>query len=303
MGNQKIYGLFILVSTLFGSTFLAISLGLKAGASPLFYAALRFTTAGGILLTVLILSKRASFASIRSLAGRGILFSLFMTVGSFGCMFIAQTRVDSGFMARFDASGPLVTALFAVLFLGKRLSLAHFAAFFLGTTGTFLIASPAARAEPVYLIAAAGTVLFYAAGNVLYPLLFSDEENPVLISAIQAFVGGIILLGIALGTENLQFPSAAFWPFLYLVIGGSIFGHTAALILVRDAGPVFASGWLYVSPVIATVLGVWVLDESITAVGICGTIMALAGVFILGRTEEPTVRPQDLGAPAIPQDR
>ena len=98
-------------------------------------------------------------------------------------MFIAQTRVDSGFMARFDATGPLVTALFAVLFLGKKLSLDHFGAFFLGTAGCFLIASPAADAEPAYLIATAGTVLFYAAGNVLYPILFSADENPVLISA------------------------------------------------------------------------------------------------------------------------
>jgi drug/metabolite transporter (DMT)-like permease len=285
MRNKKIYGLFILVCTLFGSTFLAISLGLKAGASPLFYAALRFTTAGGLLLIVLLLSKKASLATIRPLTARGILFSFFMTVGSFGCMFIAQTRVDSGFMARFDATGPLVTALFAVLFLGKKLSLAHFAAFFLGTAGSFLIASPAAEAEPAYLIATAGTVLFYAAGNVLYPILFSADENPVLISAIQAFAGGIILMGIALGTETVRFPFAALWPFLYLVIGGSILGHTAALVLVRDAGPVFASSWLYVSPVIATILGAGILNESITTAGIWGTVLAFSGVFLLNRIE------------------
>jgi len=285
MQNKRIYGLFILVCTLFGSTFLAISLGLKAGASPLFYAALRFTAAGGILLIALVLSKRANLATILPLTGRGTLFSFFMTVGSFGCMFIAQTRVDSGFMARFDATGPLVTALLAALFLGKKLSLAHFAAFFLGTAGSFLIASPAAKAEPAYLIATAGAVLFYAAGNVLYPILFSDDESPVLISAIQAFAGGIILMGIALSTETVRFPFAALWPFLYLVIGGSILGHTAALVLVRDAGPVFASSWLYVSPVIATILGAGILNESITTAGILGTVLAFAGVFLLNRIE------------------
>ena len=38
-------------------------------------------------------------------------------------------------------------------------------------------------------------------------------------------------MGIALGTETVRFPFAALWPFLYLVIGGSVLGHTAALVL------------------------------------------------------------------------
>jgi drug/metabolite transporter (DMT)-like permease len=290
MQNKRIYGLFILVCTVFGSTFLSISLGLKAGASPLFFAALRFACAGGIMLLALWVAKRLPFYAIGSLAGRAMFFSLFMTVGTFGCMFMAQTRVDSGFMARLDATGPLVTALFAALLLRKKMAFTHAVAFVLGTTGTFLIASPAARAETPYLIVAAGSVLFYGAGNVLYPMLFSEGEDPVLISALQAFFGGLILMMIALPTETIHFPLSATGPFLYLVLCGSIIGHTAALVLVRDAGPVFASGWLYVSPVIATVLGALVLGESISASGVLGTVVALAGVFVLGRAERGKAR-------------
>ena len=286
MRNRKIYILFVLVCTLFGTTFLFISLGLKAGASPLFFAAIRFTAAGGIMLSALLLSRRVSPGTVRSMAGRGIIFSLFMTVGTFGCMFLAQTRVDSGFMARFDATGPLVTAVFAAICLGKKISAKHYTAFILGTAGGFFIASPTARAEPVYLIFAAGSVLLYAAGNVLYPLLFSDTEDPILVSAIQSFSGGLILLGTAVATERLQFPPAAIVPLLYLIFGGSIIGHTAVLVLVRDAGPVFASGWLYVAPVIATALGGLALDEPITASGILGMVLALAGVFVLNRAEK-----------------
>ena len=270
---------------MFGSTFLAISLGLKAGATPLFFAALRYIAAGGTMLPALFLAQRVTMGSVSALAGRSAFFSLFMTVGTFGCMFIAQTRVDSGFMARLDATGPLVTALLAALLLGKKPTFPHLIAFTLGTAGGFLIATPAANADILYLGLAAGSVVAYAGGNVLYPLIFHKDEDPILISALQSLVGGFILMAAALVTETIRFPLAALGPFIYLVLGGSVIGHTAALALVRDTGPVFASTWLYVAPVLATVLGALVLEEPITVPGIFGMVMALAGVFILGVTQ------------------
>ena len=282
---KRIYSLFILVCAVFGSTFLAISLGLKAGASPLFFAALRFTIAGAILMAGLRAAHRFSLPEARALAGRTVFFSLFMTAGTFGCMFIAQTQVDSGFVARLDATGPILTAFFAALMLRKKLGLSHLLAFALGTGGSILIAAPAVRAEPLYLGFALGSVLLYAAGNVLYPLLFSRGDDPVLISALQAFFGGLILMVAALLTEPVCFPLAAVWPLAYLVLAGSVIGHTASLILVRDAGPVFASAWLYVAPGVATILGALVLREPVTLAGVLGTVMALAGVFALSRAE------------------
>lgn len=285
MRRKTVYPLFVLVCLIFGTTFLAISLGLQAGASPVFYAALRFSTAGAIMLLAMLFAGRIPSANMVSLLFRSFILSLFLTVGTFGCMFVAQTRIDSGFMARLDAGGPILTAFFAVLFLGKKLGVYHFVAFFLGMSGSFLIASPVAGADPVYLVIAAASVVFYAAGNSLYPVIFRQEENTVLISALQSFIGGIILMIIALFTEAVSFSPAAIIPFLYLVIGGSVVGHTATLVLVREAGPVFASGWLFVSPVIATVLGFFILREQVSFAGIAGMVLALTGVFILNHAE------------------
>jgi drug/metabolite transporter (DMT)-like permease len=282
---KKSYFLFILVCALFGHTFLAISLGLQAGASPLFLAACRFTVAGFLMIMGLLLVKRTTFNDIRLMAGRSLFFSLFMTAGTFGFMFIAQTRVDSGFMARLDSTGPLVTALVASIFLKKRMGLLHGMAFVFGTAGSFLIAAPAASAEPLYLVFAAISVLLYAIANAIYPLLFKEEEDPVLVSALQSFFGGILLLGMALLIEPISLPTAALGPLLYLIVGGSILAHTATLILVRDEGPVFASAWLYVAPVVATLSGYFILGEMVTSVGILGMILALVGVFILSRAE------------------
>ena len=282
---KRMYSLFVLVCLVFGSTFLAISLGLKAGASPLFFASLRFTIAGALLMAGLGATHGCRMSEVRRLAGRTMLFSLFMTAGTFGCMFIAQTRVDSGFVARLDAIGPIVTAFFAAVLLRKKLGLFHLAAFALGTGGSILIAASAVQAEALYLGFALGSVLLYGIGNVLYPLLFSRGDSPVLISALQAFFGGLILMAAAVLTEQVRFPLAAVWPLAYLVLAGSVVGHTASLVLVRDAGPVFASAWLYVAPGVATALGVLVLGEAVTVTGTLGTALALAGVFALGWAE------------------
>ncbi|MDC7219111.1 MAG: EamA family transporter [Spirochaetales bacterium] len=285
MQSKKSYLLFILVCAIFGHTFLAISMGIQAGASPLFLAALRFTAAGVLMLTGLLISGKADWASLKRLLVRSIILSLFLTVGTFGCMFIAQTHVDSGFMARLDAAGPLVTAFLAALFFKKKITPLHMGAFILGMGGSFLIAAPAVSAEPFYLIFAVATVLFYALANAIYPRLFAKEDDPVTVSALQALCGGLILLVLAFVFEPVSLPGAAIGPLLYLILAGSILGHTATLILVRDAGPVFASSWLYVAPVIATISGYFVLGETITPAGMAGTVIALAGVFVLDRAE------------------
>ena len=285
MQTPKTYALFALVCAIFGTTFLAIRTGLDAGASPLFYAGLRFVIAGLVLSVALFASGRLTFCAAISLAPRAALLSGFLTVGTFGCMFVAETRIDSGLMARLDTAGPLLTALFAAMFLGKRLRPAHGLAFILGSAGSFFIASPAALAEPAFLVAAIGSVLFYAAGNAIYPLLFRARENPVAVSALQTLIGGIVLLAAAPLLETPAFPAAAFGSLLWLALAGSVVAQTATLVLIRDAGPVFASSWLYVSPAVATVAGALLLGEPFTALGLAGTAAALAGVFVMDRAE------------------
>jgi drug/metabolite transporter (DMT)-like permease len=289
MSRRRIYGLFALVCLIFGSTFLAIRIGLDEGASPLFFAALRFVSAGGCMLALLLLTKRTSFTRLRPLLLRSAVLSLFLTVGTFGCMFIAETRVDSGLMARLDGAGPIVTAVFAAVLLGKKLNLRHGMAFVTGSAGVLLMAAPAAsRSEPFFLAMAMASVVLYAAGNAVYPRLFRHEEDTVTVSALQSFVGGILLLVAALMLEDIAFTSAAVPALLYLIVGGSIVAHTATLVLVREAGPVFASGWLYAAPVAATALGALVLGEGVGASDFLGILLALGGVFLLNRAE--TVR-------------
>ena len=53
---------YLLMCLIFGTTFLAIKLGIDAGAPPFFSAGIRFLTAGGILLSYMVARRRASFS-------------------------------------------------------------------------------------------------------------------------------------------------------------------------------------------------------------------------------------------------
>jgi drug/metabolite transporter (DMT)-like permease len=66
-----------------------------------------------------------------------------------------------------------------------------------------------------------------------------------------------------------------------------VLGHSLSLVVVRDAGSVFASSWLYVSPPVATALGAVVLGEQFGAAELGGTGLALVGVYLVTR---PAVR-------------
>ncbi len=307
MKTRKSIALFTVICGIFGTTFLAISLGLDAGASPLFFAGIRFTCAGLILFCIVLARggvSRPGFAGVFprlfALLPRSVLLSLFLTVGTFGCIFIAQTRVDSGFMARLDATGPLVTAALSFLFLAKRFNVLHALALILGTVGTLLIVVPGVPSLPSggqamlegwpFVLMAIGSVIFYAAGNAVYPLLFASHDDPIEVSALQTLSGGGLLLVLSVITEHPVLPVAALGPLLYLILAGSVVAQTATLILVRDEGPVFASMWLYVAPPIASIAGALVRHEALAPGGLLGMILAMAGVTLMTWAESLPAR-------------
>ncbi|HUX12042.1 MAG TPA: EamA family transporter [Spirochaetia bacterium] len=289
MYPKTVYVAFGVVCGVFGTTFLAIRMGLMAGASPVFLAGVRFTVAGMVLLGALLAAGYTNGRTVAGLLGRASVISLFLTAGTFGFMFWAETRIDSGYMARLDSTGPIVAASFAAALLRARIRVFHLVGFAAGTLGVILLSGGirSAPADWSGLAAALVSVVLYSLGMVLYPKLFAPRDDPVTVNALQMAVGGILLLLVSPLLESARLPltGGVIFPLLYLVVAGSIVGHTANLVVVRRAGPVFASSWLYVAPPIATAAGAIVLGETVGLQDIAGTLLALVGVFFVTRPE------------------
>ncbi len=291
---SRVYAVFCLVCLVFGTTFLAIRIGLASGAPPFLFAGIRFFTAGLALAAALLASRRTSARALAALAPRAALLSVPYIVVNFGATFWAEQYIGSATAAQIDAVCPIASAALSALFLGKRLRLAHFAGMAAGFGGVWLIVggSPAASpgAGPMPLIASfvmLCSAICFAGSSVLYKRLFSGADDPFAVNSLNMLFGGSGLLAIAWATGSPSFPleSGTLLPLAYLVVMGSLVGHSANLWLVRAAGPLFASQWSYVSPLIATAAGALLLGEKVGLGAAAGTAATLAGVALISRAE------------------
>lgn len=309
MKKGPIYLVFCLVCAVFGTTFLAIKLGVSAGAPPFLFAGLRFTAAGLILGLVLVAAGKARPRDFLVLAPRAALVSVFYIMANFGATFWAEQYIDSGTAAQIDAVNPLAAALLSALFLGRRFRPSHALGLALGFAGVWLIvrgaagSAGAAGGSDLSLIASlvmlAGAVSM-AGASILFLRLFDDTVSPFMVNSLNMFMGGLGLLALAAATGERSFPmtAGALLPLLYLVVAGSLVGHSANLWLIRKAGPVFASSWSYASPVIATVVGALVLGEKVSGWNIVGAVLTLTGVYVIARAETRAARS---AAPSVSQ--
>jgi drug/metabolite transporter (DMT)-like permease len=299
MHSRKVYAVFALVCSIFGTTFLAIRLGVTAGAPPFLFAGIRFTAAGAILAIALLASRRATFSSLSALAPRAALLSLPYIVGNFGATFWAEQYIASGTAAQIDAAAPIASALLSVLFLKKRLSAGHILGTVAGFGGVWLIVRGMAGSGPVASVAGGGNMatlaglvmlagaVSFAGAGVLYKRLFDDKVDSFSVNALNMLFGGLGLMALALATGQRSFPmaAAALLPLAYLIVVGSLVGHSANLWLVRKAGPLFTQSWSYVAPVIATVVGALALGERTGWHSLVGAGLTLGGVWLISRAE------------------
>jgi drug/metabolite transporter (DMT)-like permease len=290
MRTSRVYAVFGLVCAIFGTTFLAIKMGVSAGAPPFLFAGLRFAAAGLALGAALLASGRTSLRALAALAPRAALLSLPYIIANFGATFWAEQFIASSTAAQIDAACPIASAILSSAFLGKRLKAAHGLGIAAGFVGVWLIVRGGRGGGHESLIASivmVGGAVSFAGASVLYRRLFDDAVDPFAVNALNMLSGGLGLLLVAAltGQRSLPMTGAALLPLLYLVVVGSLIGHSANLWLVKKAGPLFTSSWSYVSPVIATAVGAVALGETLSAWSAAGAAATLFGVYLIARAE------------------
>ena len=284
------------VCLIFGTTFLAIKVGTNAGIPPFLGAGLRFATAGAILVLV----RGGLFGSRRPTAGfigRAAVLGLLIIGFTFACTYWAIQHLASGHIAQIQSSAPILVAVLAALLLGKRLRLLHGLGLGAGFAGAVLLVGLAtgySDLAPRGAVVAVGAELFYGLGTIWYRHAFGDGTDSLQVNGFSMLSGGLFLCAVALATGQTSFPvtAPAVGSLLYLIVFGSIGGHSMYLWLVGHTGPVFASTWLYVSPIIATMVGAVVLSEQVLAENIAGAALVILGVYLINRAEQrrPLVR-------------
>ncbi|MGG4044539.1 DMT family transporter [Paenibacillus favisporus] len=280
---------YLLMCLIFGTTFLAIKIGVDASAPPFFSAGLRFFAAGLALFLWMVWRKKNRFGLL--LRKEMLLSGILLTFGTFAPLYWAEQHVSSGSAAVFSATGPLIILLIQMLVFKAKSTARTVAGCLLGFSGVLLLLfsdlSPSTGGAWISggLVILAGEIC-YAAGTLYSRKVIQrfPEASPIALNAAQMMHGGFLLLVLSLLTEPIhaaRLPAgAALGSLVYLIVMGSMVAHSLYYWLVAKTNPVFPSTWLYISPMIAMAAGTVLYHERITWLSVAGMITIIVGTLI-----------------------
>ncbi|OPZ00324.1 multidrug DMT transporter permease [Bradyrhizobium sacchari] len=291
-----VIGAFAAIYLLWGSTYFAITLGLKS-IQPFLLMALRSFCGGTVLLAMS--GRQVADVSMRTWA-TACLCGLLFFVGCHGVLAFAQQSVPSGVAAIVLATIPFWILLIDTLFPGdQRPRPLALLALVPGFFGVGLVAwqnveqAGISILPVVWLLLAA---LSWSAGTVLSRRM-SSETSAILLSGMQLSIGGAVLFAISWLTGEVEnFRPRDVSPIslaavLWLIVAGSVIGFVAYNWLLENVPTSLVSTYTFVNPVIAVLLGTIVLGEPFSRMMLLGAGLVIISVIIIWRAEHAANRP------------
>lgn len=276
---------FAIVYVVWGSTYLAIRIGVQV-LPPALFAGVRFLIAG--LLMLLYAWWRGAQLPRAARDWRNItVTSLLMLAGANGLVTWSEQWIESNQAALIIATSALWLSWMGTWGpQGERLNALTILGLALGFGGVAVLVHSGLSLKSAPYLAYAGLILspvLWAAGSV-----WSRREPvgcpPAMTAALQTLIAGVVMstLGVALGE-----PARWVWErdsllaLAYLILFGSCLAYGAYFWLVHQVPPARLGTYAYVNPAVAVLLGWWLLDEHLNATQVLGTVIILAGVVLV----------------------
>ena len=243
---------------------------------PLLVAALRSLPIG-LLLTAWLRQLPTGIWWWRILILGGLNIGIFQAL-----LFMAAYRLPGGVAATAGAIQPLLVVLFSWMLLHERPSKLSFMAAFAGFLGVgLLVLGPAARLDTVGIAAAIAGAATMGLGTVLTKR-WQRPVSLMVFTAWQLAIGGIILLPIALILEGPLPPlsTSNLFGFVYLGLIGT---GLAYALWFRGIDKLSASAVSYLglmSPVVATLIGFVLLNQTFTLIQLVGISLVLISIVV-----------------------
>jgi drug/metabolite transporter (DMT)-like permease len=202
----------------------------------------------------------------------------------------SEQRISAGLAGVLSGTTPLLTLLLASAFGVGRLTVARVLGLMLGLVGVVVLAAPwhdGTRAvSGAGILAALGAAACYAASYVYARRLLTNRDTePLVLAAAQLSVGAC-LLGVAmpwLGRQQVTLSTTVILSVVALGVLSTGIAYVLNYRLIQDEGPTAAAMTNYLTPVVAVLLGVAVVDEQLSWNLVAGTAMVLLGVWIAER--------------------
>lgn len=291
MSTLRNGGLFLLLSALWGTAFMAIKAGL-AFLPPVLFAAVRYDVAGAVLLGYAAYASdywrprtRRDWSAV--LVGATLIIGLYNAF-----LFVGQQGVTSAVAAILVATSPILTTGFSRLVLpGQRLTPLGTLGLLLGFVGVGLVARPDRSTLLGEDLLFPGAVLLAAVSVALGSVLTQRIESGISTEGTVAWsnaLGAVLLHAISAGLPSespagVDVTPGAVLAVAYLAVFASAVGYLIYFHLLDRVGAVEINLVSYAVPVFAAVAGWLVLGETLDAAAVAGFAVIFAGFLLLKR--------------------
>ena len=278
---------FFAIYIVWGSTYVFNKIAVSE-LPPFFLASLRFITAG---LLIMVISKILNFKlaiTKKQFLNSLIAGFLFLVYGN-GVFVWALKYVDSGFAALLAATQPLFVLLLMRLIDRKPMQKKSIIGVLLGLIGMYLLVS---QQE---ITSSEGSILgifmiFTCVFSWSYGSVFVSKadlpKNFFVSTGYQMLIAGFMLLiGSLIFKETwvspLNWNTEVQLSMMFLITFGGIAVFTAFNYLLKNVSTEKVATSAYVNPIIAMLLGWYVLDERLSLQSIIASVVLLTGVYFI----------------------
>lgn len=288
----------LILCGIWGSTWLFIKLGLE-DLPPITFAGIRFVISCAILFPI-VWTRHLPLPQTKRdwllLAATGVLsFGL-----NYGLVFWGEQYISSGLAALLQATLPAFGLVIAHIYLpSERITWVKIAGVILGVCGVGVVFSNqlaiSGRQALAGCVALVLSAFFAAYSNVLVKK-HASKMNPAVIAAVQMLFGFIPLLVVGLAVEGnplrFRWTAIALISMFYLAIVGSVIAFLLYYWLLQNMDVTKSMLISLVTPVVAVILGMLVLDEELSWRTLLGGAMIIAGIgFIVVRKAKSPITP------------
>jgi drug/metabolite transporter (DMT)-like permease len=291
MKNQtKAYIAYAFICIIWGTTYLAIRVAVLHY-PPYLMAGTRQVLSGLILVAIALMINRQVDLSRKNIMQQAIIGFLLITMGN-GLVTWAEQYIQSGIAALICSTMPISAVLINIVNGKERLNLRVILGMLLGFSGVAVVFheslnQQASGDNQIFIIGI--IALFVATFSWALGSLFNkrnvDAKNSLFNAGLQVIIGGSFMFIISPFVDHYEhlvlWNEEGFWAVVYLIVFGSVLAYAAYMYALKVLPVGFVTSYAYVNPLVAVLLGSWMLDESLNMYTILAFVMIIMGIFIV----------------------
>ena len=286
---------FAAVCFFWGTTYLGIKVALET-VPPFLLGGMRFTLAGSVLAVALKLMGRPWPAWRQAPTFLLVGFTM-LGFGNGGVVW-AEQFMASGLVAVLVASTPFWMVGIESMAGGERLTRQTVVGLLIGFSGILLLVwkdlAAALSATKGWawvggLVATQLACIGWSIGSTISKTRLKGTD-PLVSSAFQMLAGGLVLLTAAAVTGEygrLTWSSNSLLAVIYLFFAGSLIGFVAYTYALAHLPMSIVSLYPYINPIVAVILGTWLLHEPLGWRIVAAVALILSGSAVVSRGPRP----------------